>query len=128
MGVFSEFLVSMRSMTKEFSWRGRMGLHFLLICKKVIIYRTIFLDCKEPNFNSGWSSYFDIPKNSFSYYQRSVVLNWFQYLVEGIIKSLVKDDLTIIEMRSYGGFVDCNQRQPKCNMLKIPNKTNCFFY
>ena len=30
-------------------------------------------------------------------------------------------------MRSYGGFVDCNQRQPKCNMLKIPNRTNCFF-
>ena len=47
--------------------------------------------------------------------------------MKGIIKSLVEDDVAIIQMTCYDDSVDCNQRQSRYIMLKIPYWNNCLF-
>ena len=65
--------------------------------------------------------------HSFCYSQNIVILNCFYFLVEGIIKSLMKNNVTIVWIKSYESFIDCNTR--RCwNMLKYPYQANRFVH
>ena len=87
-------------------------LDLLLLCKRKLIYGTTLYH-KRDSRPSSWKKTF--PRSTFYCSSNSKccrLLNFFQFLFEGVIKRFIINYVCIVQMRSYKCFVDCKQLVP----------------
>ena len=98
----------MKLMALELDDRDMMVIRFLLFCKREIIFENIFWIFLTRNQVLDIEFFLRSSSNSSSYQQNCVILNGFESLMKEVIKSLIKNDISIIYVRFYETFVKVN--------------------